>query len=71
MFKIANNTFTDRGYLIETEDNITEYTVKICELESISANFEYTFKVFGTYPGQHNDLIDDCIDMYEREKNKI
>ena len=69
MFKIGNDTFTESGYLVELISEETELTIKLTELDSINSTFTHTFKLYGTYPGQTNDLVDDVIWMYEN-KNK-
>jgi hypothetical protein len=70
MFEIGKNTYIDRGYLIEVDENFNYLKIKLTKENSILPCFEYSFKLYGTYQNQKEDLIDDCIDMYER-KNKI
>lgn len=66
MFKISNNTYISRGYLIEIDNDGSQCLVKITKEDSIDVCYWYNFKLYGTYEGQEADLADDCIDMYER-----
>lgn len=70
MFKLTNNTFEDRGYLISVDDNIKTMTFNLQEFEGDNVNFKYTFKLLNRNISVE-DLIDDFIDMYERKKTKI
>lgn len=71
MFRISNDTYMERGYLVQLVDEIYEFTVILTQEDSLNPCFEYTFKLYGHYVGQKDDLVEDAIDMYERELEKL
>ena len=66
MYKLSSHTFEDNGLLIETSNGFKTLTVKISHLDTMKECFNYTFKLYGSYENQENDLIEDAIDMYHR-----
>jgi hypothetical protein len=71
MFRISNDTYMEKGYLIEIVDDIYEFTVILTQEDSINPCFQYTFKLYGHYVGQMDDLVEDAIGMYERTLEDI
>lgn len=71
MFQINNNTYIEQGYLIEVEDLESTLTISLTKEDSIDHCFKYTFKLYGRYQNQINDLVDDCIGMYERKIKEL
>ena len=67
MFQISNNTYIERGYLIEIDNDGAKCHIKLTQEDSINLCYQYIFTLTGTYPDQEKDLVDDCIDMYERK----
>ena len=66
MFKISANNYIERNYLIEIDNDGSNCLIKLTKEDCLDHCFYYNFKLYGYYEGQEADLVEDCIDMYER-----
>ena len=71
MFKISNNTYIERGYLVEVDNDGAFCNIKLTQEDSLNPCYQYTFTLYGSYEGQEDDLVEDCIGMYERTLKQL
>jgi len=70
MIEIGYNTYMESDLIISTEYNEPTLSINISQLDSMNETMTYNFKLISTYNGQVDDLIDDAMYMYDRDKSK-
>ena len=70
MVEIGHNTYMESDLIISTEYNEPTLSINISRLDSMNETMTYNFKLISTYNGQVDDLIDDAMYMYDRDKSK-
>jgi|AntAceMinimDraft_16_1070373.scaffolds.fasta_scaffold07772_2 hypothetical protein len=70
MVEIGHNTYMESDLIISTEYNEPTLSINISQLDSMNETMTYNFKLISTYNGQVDDLIDDAMYMYDRDKSK-
>ena len=71
MVEIGHNTYMESDLIISTEYNEPTLSINISQLDSMNETMTYNFKLISTYNGQVDDLIDDAMYMYDRDKKLI
>jgi len=70
MIEIGHNTYIESDLMITTEYNEPTLSINISQMDSMNETLTYEFKLISTYNGQVDDLIDDAMYMYDRDKLK-
>jgi hypothetical protein len=71
MLEIGRHSYIDGDLIISTEYNEPTLSINISQLDSMNETLTYDFKLISTYNGQVDDLIDDAMYMYNRDKKII
>ena len=57
--------------IISTEYNEPTLSINISQMDSMNETLTYEFRLISRYNGQTEDLIDDAMYMYDRDKKLI
>ena len=70
MIEIGHNTYMESELIISTEYNEPTLSINISQMDSMNETLTYEFRLISRYNGQTEDLIDDAMYMYDRDKSK-
>jgi len=71
MIEIGYNTYMESDLIISTEYNEPTLSINISQMDSMNETLTYEFRLISRYNGQTEDLIDDAMYMYDRDKKLI
>jgi len=71
MIEIGHNTYMESELIISTEYNEPTLSINISQMDSMNETLTYEFRLISRYNGQTEDLIDDAMYMYDRDKKLI
>jgi len=71
MVEIGHNTYMESDLIISTEYNEPTLSINISQMDSMNETLTYEFRLISRYNGQTEDLIDDAMYMYDRDKKLI
>jgi len=70
MIEIGHNTYMESELIISTEYNEPTLSINISQMDSMNETLTYEFRLISRYNGQTEDLIDDAMFCYNRDKLK-
>ena len=71
MIELGKDTYIEGDLLIQTYYDEPTLSITISQLDSMNETVTYDIMLLGTYIGQTEDLIDDMIGKYERDKKRV
>jgi len=64
-----NSYYEKYGYVVSTTMNDTKLKIELSHLDDDVILYEKVFTIYGYYEDQLDELVDDCVYMYEKKLN--